>query len=402
MSQIEKRNILCFINKSNFSGATKLTLELLENLDNTRFEKRILFFQYAPEGYRKILGYVRSTRIPYTIIKKIIPDGLISLPYMGGLNRILVRLFYPILLKSKLGSLMKNFDYDILYSNTDHVPELPNFWNKFRHRFFHFHLNNRSIDRNPTFTGSRVDLLNLASRVIAVSDKVKQSLQNRGVSPRILMTSYPSITNVTVNRESVDQIRRSFDVKETNLVIGACGVISERKGTDIFVKMADTLTSEYPMRNLKFLWIGGGHLNNACKTPGDWPQMERICRKLDGHFYFTDTVPNPYDFFSILDIFVVCSRSEGLPLVMLENMYLGKPVVVFADLVSDVEHLDGCICRVNQTDHRALAEKVYELVKNQEDRSEYGKRGRECVLAHFDTRKRALELEELFLRGSLT
>ena len=81
---------------------------------------------------------------------------------------------------------------------------------------------------------------------------------------------------------------------------------------------------------------------------------------LDRSIFFEGFVENPYSYYKYSDLFVLSSRWEGLPNVVIENLYLEKPIVVtdcikfLSDLIVDGEN--GFIVPVN--DHLILSEKI--------------------------------------------
>lgn len=103
-------------------------------------------------------------------------------------------------------------------------------------------------------------------------------------------------------------------------LISMCGIASERKGSDIFFSIAKKLP-EY-----NFLWIGPwtrdqspGNiaLNNYEQTPAD-------------NFYITNEVSNPYPYFTKTDVFVLTSREDPNPLVVMEAILLSKVCIGFS------------------------------------------------------------------------
>jgi glycosyltransferase involved in cell wall biosynthesis len=99
------------------------------------------------------------------------------------------------------------------------------------------------------------------------------------------------------------------------------------------------------------------------------------------------------------DFLVSSSLMEGLPLVLIEAMALGKAVVApniagIPELV--VEGSTGLLYRAGDWDQ--LARKMIAMVANPGQRNEMGRRGQSCVLAEFDIDSAVQQLASLFTR----
>lgn len=113
------------------------------------------------------------------------------------------------------------------------------------------------------------------------------------------------------------QFGRRF-AKSSRKIIGMCGTACHRKGLDYFIRLAQRL------QQFDFLWIG------------EWTDDARQTARSAGfenafpeNFYLTGHVDNPYPLMLMFDLFVLTSREDPNPIVALEAMALGKPVVCF-------------------------------------------------------------------------
>jgi glycosyltransferase involved in cell wall biosynthesis len=100
-----------------------------------------------------------------------------------------------------------------------------------------------------------------------------------------------------------------------------------------------------------------------------------------------------------LDIFVLPSRFEGLPLTVIEAMATGLPVVAtnvgsMAELVE--EGVNGFL--VEPENPPVLANAIARLVSDERLRRQMGQQGRKMAVAQFDLQAAARQHEELYLR----
>ena len=90
------------------------------------------------------------------------------------------------------------------------------------------------------------------------------------------------------------------------------------------------------------------------------------------------------------------SLYEGLPLSIIEAMSLGKAVIA-----SDVVGNRDCVCHnVNgfllPFDKNIFAEKIKELIVNEERRSLFGEKSRDLYLSKFQIKNQVLELQKIY------
>lgn len=122
---------------------------------------------------------------------------------------------------------------------------------------------------------------------------------------------------------------------------------------------------------------------------GDGPLRQNLEAIHTSHVTFAGWLPSPQDVYRAMQaakVFVMCSKSEGGPRVLLEAMALGLPVIatnvgVVPDVIRDGEN--GLIASGTPQD---LAEKIQTLLSDGTLRARLGQRARE-VLHVFERKK---------------
>lgn len=124
----------------------------------------------------------------------------------------------------------------------------------------------------------------------------------------------------------------SLDLKikkntKQEFVVGACGTIDWRKGVDLFIVIAKQLYIKYPKASVVFLWAGA--LSGI--------ELERLkyeLRKgdLENKVVFQLSTSNLTDFYSNIDLFLLPSREDPYPLVILEAAKFSVPSICFNDV----------------------------------------------------------------------
>jgi glycosyltransferase involved in cell wall biosynthesis len=145
-----------------------------------------------------------------------------------------------------------------------------------------------------------------------------------------------------------------------DLVVGCCGSVEYRKGADLWLAAARRVRSALPDASIRFVWIG------AIEDP------ELIA---DADREFVGPEANPYPEMARFDIATLPSRDDPFPLVVLESMLLGTPVVAFAVGGVAAQVGDAGIL-IEPGDVDAFADAIVQLLTDPPRRSALAERAR--------------------------
>jgi glycosyltransferase involved in cell wall biosynthesis len=154
--------------------------------------------------------------------------------------------------------------------------------------------------------------------VISVSEPLKAVLETRGVpADRLhLITNAWRPSRPPLDR---DAARAALGIPVHEVVVGWVGRMSVEKGPDLMIEAL----SEYPDPSLRLSMVGTG-------------PMEESARRLAGRLALSDrvrwhgAVPEAGRYLAAFDAVLLTSRTEGTPIVLLEAMAAGVPVVAAA------------------------------------------------------------------------
>lgn len=153
----------------------------------------------------------------------------------------------------------------------------------------------------------------LCDKIIAVSSHVSEDLIKYG---RIRKEKMNIIRNGIILQKNI--VKFSTSNKKIP-IIATVGRLVKEKGIVYFLHAAkDIIVCN---KKVKFWIIGDGYLRK---------DLEKISESM-GLFSYVDFLGfrnDVYKLLSHIDIFILSSLSEGLPISLLEAMYMGKPVVV--------------------------------------------------------------------------
>jgi glycosyltransferase involved in cell wall biosynthesis/tetratricopeptide (TPR) repeat protein len=159
------------------------------------------------------------------------------------------------------------------------------------------------------------------------------------------------------------RLRNSLGLaSDTRLVIGA-GSGELRKGPDLFAQVAKRVLAGEGSSAIHFVWLG-----QLDKVLESWIEHDRHLLGLDRQFHLAGLQSDLTDYYLGADVFLMTSREDPLPNVVIESMYAGLPVIAFAEGGGTPELLvDGCGVIVPYLDVDAMASATRRLLDTPEE-----------------------------------
>ena len=286
--------------------------------------------------------------------------------------------------------------YDLIYVNTGATVNLLSLAKKYHPKVpvvCHVHELDFILKYHcdPHFKNST----HLIDHFVAVSEQVKNTLVTKyDVSPDIVTVIRPfmPVSNKSVNSKEVAKIKQTLNLPEDAFVAGACGVGGWRKGTDLFLQVAQAAIKK-SKNNIHFVWIGFN------KGSHDFDTIMFDAQKLGiaDRIHLIEKVPNPLDYFSNFDLFVLTSREDPYPLVCLEAASLGKPVICFKESGGIPEFVErGGGFSVPYLDTEAMAVEIARLSDKPEEIKATGEAAKQLVSQEHHVDKAGKEITGIF------
>ncbi|AJY71820.1 glycoside hydrolase [Geobacter sulfurreducens] len=166
--------------------------------------------------------------------------------------------------------------------------------------------------------------LGLIDQVVLVNEAMREQsrLKNRfGPHLMVINNGIPPVdveSPFTVTFPDGPSDSHIVDFCSKGFTLGAIGRLSPEKGFDLLLGAVKTLIPFIP--DVRLLILGEG---------GERATLEWIIRKqgLQGRVLLPGYVPDARIYLNLFDVFVLPSHTEGLPLVILEAMQAGVPIV---------------------------------------------------------------------------
>jgi glycosyltransferase involved in cell wall biosynthesis len=352
-----KVRVLHLIDSLELGGAQTALLALLQFSDSSKFATRIA----SMHGSRRSLYYdrFRQAKIPVSMLSPFrwLPFYLIRLPFQLALGRYHV-IHCHLFASNWLGKpLARLFGVPAIIS--------------------HDHCNDAlRVDFLPVRLVDRFANL-FADRIFTVSPSIREFLVSREEIP-------PSKIRVIPN--GVPETALSNSRKKTAKIIGGAGRLVAQKNFDRFLTIARELQNIDSC--YRFVIAGAGPLSE---------RLTRRANELDIQVEWLGVQTSLDRFFAQIDLYLLTSDFEGLPMTLLEALQQNIPAAAMAvDGVAET-FTDEVLLIDPATDDREIAKRIHGMLQDTNALSAQIERGQKLVSERFSARSRMLEIEREYL-----
>ncbi|MEO1923593.1 MAG: glycosyltransferase [Nautiliaceae bacterium] len=371
---MKKIKVLFIINSLAGGGAERVLVHILENLDRNKFG--ISLCTFFPQ-----VDYNVPSDIKYFSFNKRNYLDLVSIIY-------------------KLKNIFQSGKYDVIVSFLTYTNIFVTIsWllsGKKIPLVISEHCNPIDNLKNQRFSRIKLKLISklypFANVVIAVSEGVKNSLSS---CFKIPTTKLKVIYN-PINIKKIDTLKREKITEEpvfkndNKPIIISCGRLTKQKNYSLLIKAMKILKDAGIKANL--IILGKGEEEKRLKKLVKDLNLEKEVK-------FLGFKKNPYKYISKATIFVLSSKYEGFPNVLLEAMACGTPVISTNCPYGPSEIIEhgknGFLVPVD--DEYSLAEKIKILLKEPTLRRNFAIEGRKIVERKFDLKKIIKQWEDLII-----
>ena len=362
--------MLQVIDSLNVGGAERVVLHLALHLDRSRFEVGVCCTKFRG----LLAGEAVAAGVP--VLDANAPSGLL-------------RYTVPL----RLRNVVRRFGADIVHSHGAPAMlhsgpaaicrQLPSWVHT-----FHFgnypHLSARVL-KSERFFSKYVDAL------VAVSESQRRSIME---VHRLADSRIRTILNGVATRPSRPAAEMEADRRQLlgappeAVLVGCVAVLTKQKGISHLIEAAGSLRQTLPQA--RFVVIGGGPLEADLRAQARALDLQDVMT-------FTGWRTDALDLLPILDVFVMPSLWEAMPMVLLEAMAAARAIVVTdvgdnAVVIEDQK--SGMIVPPRST--AALAAAISHLIDNPALRETMGREARDRFTQHYDVSRMVAAYESLY------
>ena len=215
----------------------------------------------------------------------------------------------------------------------------------------------------------------LQKKIIAVSDDLAETLKNHFPAEKV---------SVIENGIDLDVILKSTPGRQSKhhnasdtYKIGIAGRLTRVKRIDIFLSAARYVLDHHPELATSYLIFGDGPLRNELQSLNSLLAVDDIVR-FEGH------CANIHQRIRELDVLLITSDHEGLPMVVLEAMALQVPVIAHAvGGIPKVLDYGSCGILITGQSESDFGNAIYSLATSPRMQAEIRKNALDRVTRHY-------------------
>lgn len=226
--------------------------------------------------------------------------------------------------------------------------------------------------------------------VIAVSQEVADTL-HKEVMPKVEVVTILNGVDTTEFDPSAfapHQLRKDLQLPADAIVVGTVAVFRPQKRLDRWLRIASTLAEKFP--NLHFVIVGNGLLREELMH-----QAASLIEKK--RLVFAGLSATPEQWMACMDIYLMSSDFEGMPVALLESMSMScVPVVTqVGGIPSVIDHgINGFL--FSRVEEQAAVDHIVQLVNYPEQRIQLAKAARQKIKTSYSVTKMVTALEHVY------
>lgn len=225
--------------------------------------------------------------------------------------------------------------------------------------------------------------------IIVGSNFLRDEIIKMGLSSQKVTTIHNAIdtANLDLSASSLN-FRKKYNLNSTDTLIGTVGRISKEKGHKYLLEAAKIVIQEHP--DVKFLIVGEGKIR---------AELEIYAKSLGifDNVIFTGYYKNLSEVLAVIDLFVIPSLTESLPLAVLEAMAAGKPVIStnVGGIPEIIIHGETGLL-VRPQNGMELANSIITMLNNNDLLFKMAKKGKQLVNTEFSIHNFIEQTESLY------
>jgi glycosyltransferase involved in cell wall biosynthesis len=344
--------VLVFMEATWVGGPAKNLIEFARRTHETdtpypRVSVQVATFERGASETNEFVGSCRSAGIPVHVIRERFA-------------------FDPAVVRA-VSQLLETYDPDIVQTHSVKSHFLMRLTGAYRRcRWIAFH-HGYTLDNLKMRLYNQLDRWSLpaARKVVTVCQPFTADLRRVGVPRERICTQHNAVRPFRpARREQIAALRTALGVPDHAQILLTIGRLSSEKGQADLIQAVGMLRNQQPERTVRLILVGDGP---------DRSRLEAIARRCGVYDWinFAGHQADVAPYYSLADVVVLPSWTEGSPNVLLEAMAAGLPIVATAvGGVPEIVCPSGAALLVGRQQPASLARGIAEVLGDKNLRSE--------------------------------
>lgn len=357
MRSLSKKKKVVFLIQNGVGGAERMAFAMAKMLPKDSF--RVTFVIVLRGGGTSIKEFIPEG---YSVVD--IPDGN-AIKIMWNLFKTVKRLKPDIVFSSAMYLSTKILPFKWLLRGTRFVIRCENYMYTY----------SEAQIKRIKFTYPKADA------IIAQTEEMAQELYEIGINEQLVHVLHNPIDTDYINEHLKDSTNPY--PQNGNKVIVASGRFAYQKGFDMLAEAFAKLAIDDP--NIDLYILGDYDYEDGAVLM----QIKTIAKRngIKDRIHCVGFKKNPYPYIQYADCFVLSSRWEGLPNVLVESLFLGTPVAAFAciPIISRIIEEGKTGYTAKADDVEGLAESIKKTIKLGRVKTTYKPASKEDIIRIIDS-----------------
>jgi len=295
---VKKQLILFTLPNLNGGGAERVIINIIKSLDRDKFDIKLLLIDKVGVYFEYVPAYVEIISLDVKRVRNALPN------LIKAINDIKPDIVFSTLNRMNILVLLASFFIDKNIKIYVREPNLPSAQIKNNNLSWWYKLMIKTLYPR-------------AYKIVAQTPQMNQEIHKYfGIKKEKIITLINPIDKDTIDKNLQDA-QNPFEDGYENFV--AVGRLSYQKGFDLLIEVFADVVKEN--KNYRLYILGEGE---------DRQKLEELITKydLEKNVFLEGFQSNPHKYIKYAKAFILSSRWEGLPNVVLESLYIGTPVVM--------------------------------------------------------------------------
>ncbi|MFH1449731.1 MAG: glycosyltransferase family 4 protein [bacterium] len=233
-------------------------------------------------------------------------------------------------------------------------------------------------------------LIRFFDKVVVGSNDLKEKLIKKWkISPQKIELIHNSVDILRFNLPlDSDRIKAEFKIKEDEIIVTTIGQLKKEKGVEYLLAAVPKVIEKF--KEVRFLICGEGEYKE---------ELIKLAEKLNitKNVIFTGYYDDLSQVLGVSDLFITPSLMESLPIVILEAMCAGLPIIgtKVGDIPFCINSKNGLLIKPKSSEE--ISKAIIKLLTNKEKLKEMGKESRNLVKERFSDEVMVRKIEDIYL-----